>query len=124
MITIRATIGDTIEYTIAITKADGTPYVLSSCMVWFTAKINPGQSDQDAAIRAYWIDQGAYDGLSVVNQLNGTMTLKVPPAVTALLEPATYLIDLQLRDPDGDIYTVDTGKLIMSHGITQRTTTP
>lgn len=118
MTTLRIKRGDdrTIR-TPVFTQPGGTaPYPWLDSKAWFTAKIATGAPDS-AAIIALDSDRGvdeidlSTDGIAL-SKISGAKTRQLPNVETRLV------FDLQVRNPNGEIFTVDSGELIIEAEVT------
>lgn len=127
MATLTAYRGDTFRTTATILTAAGTAFDLTGCTVWFTVKAGADVSadDSTALVRLYWVSGGASSGIAVTTPTLGVAVVTLSPAqMTPLNQYGGYRYDLQVKDSNGDVTTVDSGKLIATNDITLRLTTP
>jgi hypothetical protein len=96
---------------------------LTGAKVWFTAKRAWTDADS-AAVIALSTDLG---GITITDASAGTARLTIPPAATASLttppppSPLTLLYDIQVKEADGSITTVQQGHLLVRADITRAT---
>ena len=106
--------GDTVSFSIAVTLS-GAPFDLSSCSLWFTAK-NKFTDLDNAAVFQKTIG----NGIVVTNAVQGLATVTILPADTNSLSLIKTILfwDLQLKDSSNNIYTINSGNLIVSPDVT------
>lgn len=110
--------GDTVPMTVVVT-VDDVAFDLTNCTLFFTAKEDPSQSDDDALIRKH---TGA--GITHTNAAAGQARIVLAAADTASLPIDTELFcDVQVKTPTDEIYTVATGTITFRSDVTRRTTT-
>jgi hypothetical protein len=110
--------GDSVSWSVVITL-DGVPFNLAGCLLWFTAKTKYTDPDVSAIFQ-----KTIGDGITVTTPANGLATIDiVPDDTSALSEVKTVLFwDLQLKDGSDNIYTINSGNLIVNPDVTQATT--
>ena len=111
--------GDTILLSITLRKPAGstTPYVNpGSLTAWMTLKRDPADSDAQAVWQGSTID-GA---IVLADALDSRFSVTVPAAITVPLAAPTVLYwDVQVRESDGTITTVNDGRLPIQPDITR-----
>ena len=114
-INFAMTRGDTVSFNIAVTLS-GAPFDLAGCSLWFTGK-NKFTDPDNAAIFQKTISHG----IVVTNSTQGLATVTLLPADTISLSLVKTILfwDLQLKDSGNNIYTINSGNLIVSPDITQ-----
>lgn len=117
--------GDTFTYTATITDETGAASDLTDCTVWVTIKAQPGDTDDNAIARAYWVSGGASSGITVSTPASGQFTVSfAASATTNWVADGQYFYDVQLKNLANAIRTVDRGTVLVQGDITRRTTTP
>lgn len=119
--------GDSWERTATITEEDGDPYNLTGTTLWFTVKAATDTANDDTAapIKLYRIVGGTGDGITVTTPSTGVATIKATRAQMETLTPGlTYVFDLQILEADGDVFTPDSGVLLIERDVTRRIVTP
>lgn len=112
MSTLSMVRGDTKAFTATVTGFTGE---LDECTFKFTAKKRYKDADADAII-ALSGGRILVTGASTVGwSVKGT---DLPDAYAMLSTPATLLWDLQLTDPDDNVYTLDSGTLTLTPDVT------
>jgi hypothetical protein len=117
-------IGDDFVRIASITTAEGNPYPLGGCTLWWTVTEQHGRPDSEAIAKLYWSAAGSSDGITVDTPIAGEAEVRLTPAQSALFEQRAYYYDLQLDDADGRVVTIDHGVLMARWAPTTRTTTP
>jgi hypothetical protein len=96
---------------------------LTGAKIWFTAKRVYTDAD-DAALIAL---STTTSGITITDAPNGLATLVIPPASTASLttppppQPLTLDYDIQVKESDGTVTTVQQGKLNIRGDVTNST---
>lgn len=106
---------DRIVRTAVTTQPGGTePYPWAGSTVWFTAK----SSFADEAPIVSLVSTSGATAIDLTT--DGIALSKIPGSATRLLpNEITYLrYDVQVRNPDGEIFTVDSGTLIIEPEVT------
>jgi hypothetical protein len=103
--------GDTKPYTIYFEDEDGMDINITGWTIFFTAKINIDDSDDDAKIKKTII--------SHTDPINGETQILLTSTDTA--DVGNYVYDIQYKDTAGNIRTVMEGMLVIAQDITQRT---
>ena len=122
--TLIVTIGDDLVRTRLLLTNDGAPYDLLGCTLWFTVRKQLARTDTSALFKLFWEWDSESDGITVDNTDYGEAVIRLTPAQTATLEPGAYYYDLQLKDFEGLVYTIDHGVMAARRSSTMRTTTP
>lgn len=104
--------GDDVSITIKFTDSDGNPIDLTGATVYFTAKNNLSDADNDAVLSA--------DITSHSNPTNGETVLTFADTDTDGLTVKSYYYDLQLKTAAGKISSVKAGKLNILEDVTRR----
>jgi hypothetical protein len=106
--------GDTEQFTITVIDADGDPQNLAGCTLFFTAR---RQTFAGAIVIA---KKSPSDGIVIDSPSTlGTATLTISPTDTASVERKLLLAyDVQLKDGADNIYTIDTGEMILEPDVT------
>lgn len=112
---LSMTRGDSATFTSVVTRS-GAAVNLTAGTVWFTAKYRASDADAAAVFQKL-------TGAGVTGDAGGTVTVTLSPADTAGLPayPTTLVWDLQLRESDGRITTVDMGTLTVAGDVTHGT---
>lgn len=96
---------------------------LTGAKIWFTAKRSYTDADA-AAIVAVSTDSG---GITILDAPAGHARLVIPPSATASLttpsppSPLTLVYDIQVKESDGTITTVQQGYLKVTGDVTHAT---
>lgn len=94
---------------------------LTGAKIWFTAKRAFADAD-NAALIALSTDTA---GITITDALNGLATLVIPPASTSSLTtptppaPLTLYYDIQVKESDGTVTTVQQGRLHIRGDVTR-----
>ena len=106
--------GDTVSLSGTATLS-GDPYDLAGCSLWFTAK-NKYTDDDPAAV----FQKSIGDGITVTSAAQGLFVVVISPGDTeAVAKSRTILVwDLQLMDGSGNIYTLNSGNLVINPDVT------
>ena len=104
--------GDTTYFTITLTDPDtSAAYDLTDCDVWVTMKRRASDPDDRAVYMATIEIDGtgavtASDGLSLeTTAAAGVLIQRIDQAASADFRPGTYMVDVQVRDANGDVFT-------------------
>lgn len=112
---LEAVRGDTNIYNIVVLRSDATINI-TGAKLWFTAKHFPQDVDDDAVIS---LDSDG-NGINIYNALYGRAQVSVPPGDTAgLADDEVLYYDVQLKETNGVVTTIATGKLHVQQDITQ-----
>lgn len=114
-INFTMTRGDSASFSVSVTLG-GVPFDLSSCSLWFTAKNKFTDPDVNAIFQ-----KTIGNGIIVTNGVQGLATINLLPADTSVLGLIKTILfwDLQLKDSLNNIYTINSGNLIVSPDVTQ-----
>jgi hypothetical protein len=106
--------GDRLDLTLRVTLSK-SPYDLTGCSLWFTAK----QSYVDADAAAI-IQKTVGSGITVTDAQKGIAAIVVLPADTEDLDGAKVNLywDVQLETASGDVWTIVKGNLIINPDVT------
>lgn len=141
--------GDTWFQYLCFVDAQGEPFDLTGCTVWFTAKavLDPDADDDltDAlAILSHFIvisfagvvtssagmvlggmDLNQDPPVAVSTAAAGVITHRIVPAETTALDVQSMIFDIQVEDAGGDVWTPINGlTLSVTADVTRRMTTP
>lgn len=98
--------GDTVSFTSAV-KRSGVAVNLTGATLWFTAKRLISDIDANAVIA-----KTSGSGIVVLSAVDGTYRVDLLPADTASLTKTTQLYyDVQLKESNGVVTTIDRGTL-------------
>lgn len=117
-------IGDDFIRIAAVKHADGSPYPLGGCAIWWTVAPKRGVPDSEAVAQLYWDATGISHGITVDDPSSGELVVRLTPEQTAQLTQRAYYYDLQIDDPAGRIVTPDRGVLSARWSPTTRITSP
>lgn len=114
--------GDDQEFELAI-EIDGTPVDLDGCFLWFTAKNDIGDLDEDAVLAKTSALNG---GIEITNADAGAAKVVIAADDTADLDcqldgSPPLVWDVQVRDGTGRIRTVASGTLRILADVTRAT---
>lgn len=109
--------GDTVDLSVVVT-ANGSPYSLVGCYIWFTAKTSYNLGDSGAVFQ-----KTIGSGITVTSAANGRFTVRINPSDTSGLGNSKVLLvyDCQIRDASGSIFTIASGNLIFVPDVTRST---
>lgn len=117
MADLEARRGDTEKYDLTVSD-NGTPVNLTGAAVWFTAKLRASDPDSKAVI-AKTLGQG----IAVTNASQGQARITLSPGDTASLSaPISLSYDVQVKQTDGTVTTVESGALLVTADVTRATT--
>ena len=90
---------------------------------WWTLKERTSDPDDTAVMQIHITTSGSSIG-AVINNLDGTVLLKFTPTPTQTTfssdtDNATYFYDIQVQLADGEIYTLEIGKVFLMDTITK-----
>jgi len=93
---------------------------LTGAKIWFTAKRAYTDADNAAVISL----STTTTGITITDAPNGAATLVIPPSATSALvtppppTPLTLVYDVQVKESDGTVTTVQWGKLNIRGDVT------
>lgn len=118
MTDLRARRGDDKTYQLTIRQANGVPLDLTGLELWFTVKRSYAHADSEAIAQ-----RTVGSGITIVDGPAGRADVTLPAAATTdLPATATALVwDCQVKDPAGEIHTVDGGTLVVDPDVTRAT---
>jgi len=105
--------GDTREYLLTFTDAQGDAIDITGWKIYFTMKNSSGNNDDNCLVKK--------DITSHTSPTEGKSTILLSHADTDSMHPGDYYYDIQIKKTDGTIYTVATGKAPILADITRRT---
>lgn len=112
---IKGVRGDTNVYNIVVLRQD-TPIDLTGAKVWFSAKRQRTDLDADAII----LLDSAGGGINIYDPLHGKLQVIVPPSDTEDLDEEEVLYyDVQLKEANGIITTIASGKITITLDVTR-----
>src|SRR4051812_7276727 len=125
MTNLTATQGDTIVLATTITRKNpGTgvvaPVDITLADLWFTAKYNLEESDEDALVQLG--TKSPLDGIEKsATPTDGKATVTIDPGATEGLSNSTVFLfwDIELEEADGTVTTVDSGRLALVNDATK-----
>ena len=108
--------GDTRTLSIQVNNADGTPFNLTGCTVYFTLNVSKTPADDgtdsSAALKA--------STSSFSTPTNGLATITLTNALTQPLVGSRYYYDIQLKDGSGNITSLGQSTFTVTDDITTR----
>jgi hypothetical protein len=109
---------DTVKLNLAVTSG-GSIYNLTGSSIWFTAKNQ--YSDLDAA--AVFQKSTLNGGIVITNPTQGIAQVTIASADTLLVPNLKTILvwDAQIKDSQGNIYTIASGRLIVLPEVTRTT---
>lgn len=110
---IKIYVGNDKDLDLEVKDSSGTAIDITDYDIFFTAKKEYDDEDDDAVIK---VDQTVSDGS------DGKVTITIPKEDTEDLTPMTYVYDVQWKDTDGKIKTLLVGDLNVYNKVTDRTT--
>lgn len=109
--------GDTATWSISIRTTAGTPQDLSGCTVWVTSKAHHDDADEEALYQHYIVINEAgtttsAEGLAVGEGgvEAGILVQEITASESSAFPTGTYHFDVQVKLPNGKIYTPLKGK--------------
>lgn len=114
---IIATKGDTIIFDVYVTRGED-PVDLTGGKVWFTVKRNSRDLDEDSLIYL----NSAVDPAQVriiAPATNGQIRVELEPADTVDIKDTYLPYDVQIRESDGAISTIEYGTIELRKNVTQ-----
>ena len=104
--------GDSRDYHLTFTDSNGDAINITGWKVYFTAKLNYADSDEDAVIKK--------DITTHTDPANGKTTISLTNGNTAELDARNCWYDIQVKKNNGDILTVLSGRIEILRDITRR----
>ncbi len=119
--------GDTLEFDIQIFRSDGvTPYDLTDATVWSTIKRQLSDADADAVSQVDSTGSSTPAGgeITITSAALGTVTVRHSALATTDFEAAAVemFYDVQIKDSDARVFTVQRGTVLVDVDVTRRTT--
>lgn len=105
--------GNTYSINLTVTDDVGAAVDISGAAFWLTLKYSPAQSDDQAELQ-YQVTAPAD-----ANSVAGRMSIKVPAATTASVDPGSYYADVQMKDTSDEVFTVAGGQIQAMSRVTQ-----
>lgn len=105
---LTITRGDDVPFYCTFTL-NGSALDVHECTIWFTAKADKTDADEDAIIQQYYT-------LAAGEGTAGTYTFILPKEKNTV--PGSFFYDFQLVDRTGSVTTVGSGKLKVNQDIT------
>lgn len=107
--------GDTIRFLVTVTR-NGSPVNLAGASMWFTAKLNPSDDDDDATT----IQKTIGNGIAVTSEAGGLAVVTLEDEDTDGLNAATdYYCDVKLLEASGIRTTIATGRMPIQLNVTR-----
>jgi hypothetical protein len=103
---IRLARGDTFVFDVYATRADEA-VDLTNAKAWFTMKRNRRDADSAALIQHDSSD--ASTQVRIIQPLLGIVRVKIVPADTSALAPSYYPYDVQVKEADNTVSTIERG---------------
>jgi hypothetical protein len=114
-------VGDDLEIRRAVTDLPA-----AIVAAWLTAKLHPGQSDEDARLQKRITITDVPGTGQIVTAggpgTDGDLRFDLLPEDTERLGPKRYVHDIQIRLETGKVYTIEKGTLQLTAGVTTTTT--
>jgi len=117
---LKMTHGDDETFDVVVTnEKTGAAMPITGCSFWFTAK--SALTDADPGVFQL---KSPSDGVAIVDEPSGTLTVTVPRAATAGLpyEQTVLEYDFQMKDASANVKTVTRGTLTIDPDVTRVTT--
>jgi len=111
---LTLTRGDSQTYTIALLKADGTPYCIKNWVVFFTLKTDPSLPDTQASLQKI-----VTTFPDTTSGTSGVASIPLLPGDTKNLPPGEYDFDIAVCTAANENYTVLKGKFDLEYDVTQ-----
>ena len=120
--TLKMYRGDTTEFTVAATDADGAVLDLTGAVLWFTGKLNETDTDANAQFQH---NSDTIGGIELTDADQGIATITMLAADTEELTGTTLLFyDVQCVDALGGVQTLAKGQIQILVDITVNTEEP
>jgi hypothetical protein len=115
--------GDTHYLEVAVTREDSNgvdqPVNITDAKLWFTAKVDAKDLDEDAIIQKGTTNT-TLSGIDITDAAGGEAVIKLDAADTEVGIGTQFLYwDLQMKETDNTITTLNSGRLALSDQITQ-----
>lgn len=108
--------GDTVPIRVAVTLNNAV-YNLTGCKMFFTAKLDNAQDDEDALVKL----DSVSGAITYPDAPNGIAVITLTPAHTNLCPVDVPLYcDVQVVDAANQVFTVATGKIVFRDQSTRR----
>ena len=107
--------GNSVDIDTAIVHGDtNAPYDITNCKIWFTVKNFFTDPDSAALLQVT-----TNTGITIISPANGLATITLLPTQTQLLPTNINLhCDVQIRTPQGKVYTVWIDTLVVNDKVT------
>lgn len=103
---------DDVNLKVTFTDIEGNPFDLTDCIVFFTMKEKPTDSDEDAIIAKEVTEHDEPE--------QGITRIPLTKEETDVT-PKYYFYDLQIEDEDGIVLSSEAGRIKITQDITVRT---
>jgi hypothetical protein len=114
-------VGDDLEIRRAVTEL---PAAIEAA--WLTAKLHPGQSDEDAKLQKRITTTDVPGTGQIVTAggpgTDGDLRFDLTPADTERLGAKRYIHDIQIKLSTSKVYTIEKGTLQLTADVTETTT--
>lgn len=125
MSNLRLIRGDSVTLEIVVTRKVNdviTPVDITGALIWLTIKAKITDEDVAALIRKGTGGTGL-TGITITSPANGRAVATITAADTAIFPTRTsfYWFDVQLKEVDGTITTVDRGRCAVVSDVTRTT---
>lgn len=108
--------GDTVKLDLAVTSG-GAVYPLTGSTIWFTAKRQYSDPDSSAVFQKSTLS----GGIVITNAALGIarVTISPPDTQTVTNSKEILFFDAQMKDSQGQVYTLASGRLILLPEVTK-----
>jgi len=106
--------GDTYRERFVVTDLLGVPIDLTGAKLYYTIKTNYEQPDPGVLQLT-----SPTSGITIVDAPNGVAELTITASQTDVLQPMSYLYDMQIKLQDGTIATLVSGTLTVLPDVTR-----
>jgi hypothetical protein len=110
MPTMKITRGDDVDRVMTFKDGDGAAIPITNYTVWFTVKIFPDDTDEDAVLQK--------EITTHTDAPNGISALVITKAQTLAVPVGEYYFDFQIKDGSNKIKTLGKGILLIEQGQT------
>lgn len=118
--TIVMYIRDDRTLSVSVNTDTGDPVNLTDAKMWFTVKQRFADPDDKALIQKRTANAGGSDSqIKIITPATGKAEIYIIPEDTQLINPGTYVYDIQVMLANGKTYTITRDKITFKEDVTK-----